>query len=134
MNPDFAVRVHQSLPADQAAQAVHFIQEAALILKQQLTPNDKEALKKAIVEVEKDFGTRSVERWCKGVELTATFASLIAVGDILLVGRTILGEAVHLSSLTSAEKIQASVGYGLSERYTQLRSMMNVGVGLSQDF
>ena len=129
VNPDFAVRVHQSLPADQANQAVHFIQEAALLLKQQLKPADSEALKKAIAEVETNFGTRTIEEWRRGVELTATFASLIAVGDILLVGTTIMEDAVALSTLTNAEKMQATVGYGLSERYTQLRALMQVGVG-----
>ena len=132
VNPDFAVRVHQSLPSDQAAQAVHFIQEAALILKQQLKPNVKEELAVAIKEVEKTFRTHTVEKWRRGVELTSTFAALVSVGDILMVGKSIMNESPELSTLTSTEKMQATVGYALSERYTELRKKMNVGVGIPE--
>ena len=76
-----------------------------------------------------EFRNSYDRRVAAGVELTATFASLIAVGDILLVGTTIMEDALALSTLTNAEKMQATVGYGLSERYTQLRALMQVGVG-----
>jgi hypothetical protein len=129
VNPDFAVRVRHDLPSDQAAQAVHFIQEAALVLKQQLKPKAQNILRNSIEIVEKTFRTHTIEKWQRGVELTSTFAALAAVGDILFVGHTLMDEEPVLSSLTNKEKVQATVGYALSERYTELRQKMNVGVG-----
>jgi golgin subfamily B member 1 len=129
VNPNFAVRVRHDLPKDQASQAVHFIQEAALVLKQQLKPEAQGLLRSSIEVVEKTFRTHTIEKWQRGVELTSTFAALAAVGDVLLVGHTLMDEEPALSTLTSKDKIQATVGYALSERYTELRQKMQVGVG-----
>jgi hypothetical protein len=128
VNPNFAVRVHEDLPQDQANQAVHFIQEAAVALKQGLKPKVKEALGQSIQKVELSFGPSTIEGWRRGVELTATFAALAAVGDVLLVGRIVKGEVPALSTMTAEEKIRAIVGYALSERYSALRLRMGVAV------
>jgi len=128
VNPNFAVRVHEDLPQDQANQAVHFIQEAAVALKQSLKPKVKEALRESLQRVEPSFGPSTIEEWRRGVELTATFAALAAVGDVLLVGRIVKGEVPSLSTMTADEKIRAIVGYALSERYSALRKRMGVAV------
>lgn len=131
VDSNFAVRVQEELPPEESAQAVHFIQEAALALKQHLGKQAKKEIQKALAEVEPGFGPHTIELWRRGVDLTATFAGLAAVGDVLTVGRIIQTEQTGTSSLTADEKMKATIGFVLSDRYTKLRQAMGVAVGVN---
>jgi tetratricopeptide (TPR) repeat protein len=67
-----------------------------------------------------------VERWCTGVELTATRVAFLLTGDLGLSARALSVETSPGQPLTSKQRLKDLIAFSISEPYFEARKMLGL--------
>jgi golgin subfamily B member 1 len=67
-----------------------------------------------------------VERWCTGVELTATRAAFLLVNDLGAAARSLSAETSAGQPLTAKQRLKDLIGFSASEAYFEARKLLGM--------
>jgi hypothetical protein len=70
-----------------------------------------------------------VERWCAGVELTASRAAFLLVNDLGAAARSLSAETLPGQPLSAKQRLKDLIAFSVSEAYFDARKMLGMGAG-----
>jgi tetratricopeptide (TPR) repeat protein len=70
-----------------------------------------------------------VERWCTGLELTATRVAFLLTSDLGVAARALSVEASPGQTLTSKQRLKDLIAFSISEPYFEARKALGMGAG-----
>ena len=70
-----------------------------------------------------------MDRWCTGVELTATRAAFLLINDLGAAARSLAAETFSGQPLTAKQRLKDLIGFSASEGYFEARKLLGIAAG-----
>ena len=96
-----------------------------------MSPDEASRIESAVRDALAANAMLDLRRWWRAAEVSMLRAGLLIVGDVRLVKRALLQDALSSSDLPVQERIFELYRVAVSERYLQLRAAIGVSVGSS---
>lgn len=93
-----------------------------------LVPQEREAIRHAVLQVTASDGPPDVKRWLSLADLSSMRAGLLVGGDVTSARAAILAERTSSSTLTKEEKLDELYKFATSDVYSELRGAIGVAV------
>ncbi|MCL2822691.1 MAG: tetratricopeptide repeat protein, partial [Polyangiaceae bacterium] len=121
----YVVRLETALPDDSKLD----IRELAEFIGGRLTDGERERLRLAVLQFEKEGVRADLMSWARSIEVAAGRTGLLLCGDISVANRVLASEDRTVGNMTARDRIHDLIPFSVSRTHADLRKMLGISVG-----